>query len=99
MRRANGHRKNALEFGDLSLNLHARQACAHGCPLDLINKEYQILDLLYLRSGRVVSRETSLDHLYGGIHKPETKIVDVSVRKLRKKIGRETHDMVLIETV
>ena len=56
VRRANGHRKNVLEFGDLSLDLHARQACVNGTPLDLINKEYQMLELLCLRSGRVVSK-------------------------------------------
>lgn len=62
VRRANGHCKNVLEFGDLSLDLQARKACAHGCPLDLINKKYQMEELLCLRSGRVVSKETFLDH-------------------------------------
>ena len=88
-----------LEFGDLSLDLHARQACVHGRALDLINKEYQMLELLCLCSGQVVSKETFLVHLYGGIDEPETKIIDVFICKLRKKIGRETHDTVLIETV
>ena len=38
------------------------------------------------------------DHLYGGIDEPETKIIDVFICKLSKKIGRETHDTALIET-
>ena len=88
MRRTNRHCKNVLELGDLSLDLLARQAYVHGRPLDLINKEYQMLELLCLRSGRVVSKEASLDHLYGGIGEPETKIIDVFICKLRKKIGR-----------
>ena len=99
VRRANGHCKNVLEFGELTLDLHARQACVHGRPLDLTNKEYQMLELLCLRSGRVVSKKTFLDHLYGGIDEPEMKIIDVFICKLRKKISRETQDAALIETV
>ena len=99
VRRANGHCKNVLEFGELMLDLHARQASVHGRQLDLTNKEYQMLELLCLRSGRVVSKETFLDHLYGGIDEPEMKIIDVFICKLRKKISREIQDAALIETV
>lgn len=99
VRRANGYCKNVLEFGDLSLDLRARQACVHGRPLDLIDKEYQMPELLCLRSGRFVSKEIFLDHLYGGTNEPETKIIDVFICKLREKIGRETHDTVLFEAV
>ena len=99
VRRANGHCKNVLEFGELMLDLHARQACVHGRQLDLTNKEYQMLELLCLRSGRVVSKETFLDHLYGGIDEPEMKIIEVFICKLRKKISREIQDAALIETV
>ena len=67
--------------------------------VDLTNKEYQMLELLCLRSGRVVSKETFLDHLYGGIDEPEMKIIDVFICKLRKKISREIQDAALIETV
>ncbi len=46
VRRANGNCKNVLEFGDLTLDLHAHQASVRGRPLDLTNKEYQMLELL-----------------------------------------------------
>ena len=58
-----------------------------------------MLELLCLHSGRVVSKETFLDHLYGEIDEPEMKIIDVLICKLRKKIGREIQDAALIETV
>ena len=63
------------------------------------NKEYQMLELLCPRSGRIVSTETFLDHLYGGIDGPEIKIMDFFICKLRKKISREIQDAALIETV
>ena len=90
---------NVLQFGELTLDLHARQACVHGRPLYLTNKEYQVLELLCLRSGRVVSKESFLDCLYGGIDEPEMEIIDVFICKLRKKIGREIQDAALIEMV
>ena len=91
MRDANGRCKNVMEFGDLSLDLDARQACVHGRPLDLINKEYQMLELLCLRSARIVSKKTFLDHLYGDIDKPETKIIDVFICGFRtKSVARRT---------
>ena len=99
VRRANGHCKTVLEFGERMLDLRARQACVHGRQLDLTNKKYQMLELLCLRSGRVVSKTTFLDHLYGGIDEPEMKIIDVSICNLRKKISREIQDAALIETV
>ena len=55
-RLASEHCKNVPELGDLSLDLSSRQACVNGRPLDLINKEYQMLELC-LRSGRVVSNK------------------------------------------
>ena len=97
--RPNDQRKNVLEFGDLTLNLHARQACVHGRPLDLTNEEYKMLELFCLRSGRVLSKETFLDHLYGGIDEVRLKIIDVFICKLREKIGRILQDAPLIETV
>ena len=88
-----------LEFCDLTLDFHARQACVHGRPLNLTNKEYQMLELLCLRSGRVLSKETFLDHLYSGIDESLMKIADVFICKLREKIGRKMKDAALIETV
>ena len=58
-----------------------------------------MLELLCLRSGRVVSKETHLDNLFGGIDASEMKIIDAFRCKLRKQIGREIQDAALIETV
>jgi DNA-binding response OmpR family regulator len=50
----------------------------------LTDKEYQMLELLALRKGTTLNKEMFLSHLYGGMDKPEMKIIDVFVCKLRK---------------
>ena len=68
-------------------------------PVDLTNKEYAILELLSLRKGTIVTRETFLDQLYGGMDEPELKTFDVFICKLRKKLARATGGRHYIETV
>ena len=58
VRRANGHANNRLQFGDITLDLTARDVRAGDSRVDLTSKEYQMLELLYLRKGSVVSKES-----------------------------------------
>lgn len=99
VRRANGHAHNVLQFGDVSLNLTADDVRVGEKRVDLTAKEYQMLELMCLRRGGVVSKESFLDHLYGGMDEPEMKIIDVFICKMRKKIEAAGAKHPLIETV
>ena len=99
VRRANGHAQNVLQFGDLTLNLTARDVSVGDTRVKLTSKEYQMFELLCLRKGNVVSKESFLDHLYGGMDEPEMKIIDVFICKLRKKIEKSGASTPLIQTV
>ena len=99
VRRANGHSQNVLQFGDLTLNLTARDVSVGDTRVELTSKEYQMFELLCLRKGNVVSKESFLDHLYGGMDEPEMKIIDVFICKLRKKIEKSGASTPLIQTV
>lgn len=99
VRRANGHANNVLQFGDVALDLTARYVRVGENRVDLTAKEYQMLELLCLRKGSVVSKESFLDHLYGGLDEPEMKIIDVFICKLRKKIEQAGARAPFIETV
>jgi two-component system cell cycle response regulator CtrA len=99
VRRANGHAQNVLQFGDLTLNLTARDVSVGDTSVELTSKEYQMFELLCLRKGNVVSKESFLDHLYGGMDEPEMKIIDVFICKLRKKIEKSGASTPLIQTV
>lgn len=99
VRRANGHAHNVLQFGDVSLDLTAGDVRVGRKRVDLTAKEYQMLELMCLRRGGVVAKESFLDHLYGGMDEPEMKIIDVFICKMRKKIEAAGAKHPLIETV
>jgi two-component system, cell cycle response regulator CtrA len=70
-----------------------------GNPVRLTPKEYEILELLSLRKGTILTKEMFLNHLYGGTDEPELKIIDVLVCKLRKKLIQATGGSHNIDTV
>ena len=98
-RRANGHAQNRLTFGDVTLDLMARDVSVSSTRVDLTAMECQMFELLCLRKGNVVSKESFLDHLYGGMDEPEMKIIDVFICKLRKKIEAAGAKEEIIQTV
>ena len=62
-------------------------------------KEYQMLELLALRKGTTLTKESFLNHLYGGMNEPDMKIIDVFICKLRKKLANASGGKDYIETV
>ena len=99
VRRANGHGSNVLQFGDIRFDMTARDFKVGEARVALTAKEYAMMELLCLRKGSVVSKESFLDHLYGGMDEPEMKIIDVFICKLRKKFEEAGVDFDPIETV
>ena len=100
VRRSKGHAQSGIAVGDLIVNLEARNVELHGQKLHLTAKEYQILALLALRIGSTLTKETFLNHLYGGSDdEPEAKIIDVFICKLRKKLANASGGQDYIETI
>jgi len=91
--------RSAIRTGKLAVNLDTRVVTVDGNPVHLTGKEYGILELLSLRKGTTLTKEMFLNHLYGGMHEPEVKIIDVFVCKLRKKLAQATGGSHYIETV
>jgi two-component system cell cycle response regulator CtrA len=98
VRRSKGHSGSTIRTGELILNLGTRVASVAGQQVHLSPKEYQILELLSLRKGTILTKEVLLNHLYGGMDEPESKILDVLVCKLRKKLAQATGGSHYIET-
>jgi two-component system cell cycle response regulator CtrA len=86
IRRSKGFSQSTISIDDLTINLDNKQAFIKDRTIPLTNKEYNILEILAFRQGKVVSKEALLDQLYGGLDEPEPKIIDVFVCKLRKKL-------------
>jgi two-component system cell cycle response regulator CtrA len=99
VRRCKGHAQSVINTGDLCLNLDAKTVEVAGARVHLTGKEYKVLELLALRKGSTLTKETFLNHLYGGMDEPESKIIDVFMCKLRKKLAFASGGNDYIETV
>lgn len=99
VRRAHGHASTAITSGRLKVDLSARIATVDGAVLGLTRREYDVLEALALRKGRVITKGGLFDILYSGEDEPGMKIIDVFICKLRKKLtaALDGHDP--IETV
>jgi two-component system alkaline phosphatase synthesis response regulator PhoP len=62
-------------------------------------KEFELLKMLMLNKGRVLTRETLLEKIWGYDYFGETRTVDVHIRYLRQKIEDDPNRPVYIETV
>ncbi len=99
VRRSKGHSQSVIRTGKLSVNPDAHVVEVDSRPIHLTGKEYGILKLLSLRKGTTLTKETFLNHLYGGMDEPELKIIDVFICKLRKKLVAATGGDNYSETV
>jgi DNA-binding response OmpR family regulator len=77
-----------LRAGPLELDLGRRRASIDGCDsVDLTDREFRLLHHLVRHSGEIVSREQLLAEIWGYHFDPGSNVVDVCVRRLRKKLG------------
>jgi two-component system, OmpR family, response regulator len=86
IRRSHGHDRNVLIHGVLAFDTAARSATVDGAALDLSARELAMLELLLLRSGRVISKEQFVDHLCGFDDEVTANAIEVYVHRLRRKL-------------
>ena len=86
IRRSHGHDRNVLVHGALAFDSAARSASVDGAPLDLSARELAVLELLLLRSGRVIAKEQFVEHLCGWDQDVTPNAIEVYVHRLRRKL-------------
>jgi two-component system response regulator RegX3 len=62
-------------------------------------KEFELLHILMSNAGRVLTRETLIDRVWGSDYFGDTKTLDVHVKRLRAKIEVEPSDPRLVVTI
>lgn len=87
-----------LACGDLELDLIARTASRSGRAIELLPREFQMLEYLMRRQGRVVTRTMLLEGVWDYRFDPRTNVIDVHISRLRRKIDAEG-EPALIHTV
>lgn len=85
---------NVIELGNISLDLISRTVKRNGKEHELTSREFSILEHLMRHPGQIIAREQLLSRVWSYDHDPESNVVDVYVRYLRKKLGSDA-----IETV
>lgn len=79
-------KKNGIKVRNLSLEYDSRRVFIDGKEANLTAKEFDLLELLMQNPGKVYSRETLLDLIWGYDYPGDVRTVDVHVRRLREKI-------------
>ena len=88
----------ALRVADLELDLLTRTVKRGGKPLDLLPREFRLLEYLMRNAGHVVTRTMLLEHVWDYHFDPQTNVIDVHVSRLRQKIDKN-FDRPLLNTV
>lgn len=88
-------RRNVLRAAQVELDVARRQAMVGETRCDLGDREFHVLYQLIAHQGEVVSRESLLCEVWGYTFNPGSNVVDVCVRRLRKRLG----PAVVIDTV
>ncbi|MBI1331668.1 MAG: response regulator transcription factor [Armatimonadetes bacterium] len=77
-----------LRFGDLEIDLRSHRVYREGQEVVLTAREYQLLEYFALHSGELITRSRLWDHVWESGQEPDSNVIEVYVRYLRDKLGR-----------
>ncbi len=83
-------KENKIIVGDLELDLDKFEVKVRGETMDLTLREFEVLKFLASQPEQVVTRETLLEKVWGYEYYGDIRTVDVTVRRIREKIEKDT---------
>ena len=86
LRRPPDSRETRLRVGPLQLDLIDRKARRNGRLIELLPREFKLLEYMMRRPGQVVTRDMLLEDVWNYRFSPQTNLVDVHIGKVRRKI-------------
>ncbi|MEW9617387.1 response regulator transcription factor [Shinella sp. S4-D37] len=87
LRRQAGLRSAAIAFGDVVLDLNSRSFSAAGVPLDIPARELGLLEILFMRAGKVVAKEAIMQSLAAFDDDLSANAIEQYVSRLRKRLA------------
>jgi DNA-binding response OmpR family regulator len=78
--------RNRLEFRELVIDVNERRVYKSSREVELTHTEFDLLTFLATNAGKVLSREKILNSIWGYEYPIETRVIDVHIRNLRRKI-------------
>ena len=91
--------RNLLEVGDVRLDVDRHECTVRGQEVRLTRKEFDLLELLLSSAGRLVTRETLIDRVWGTDYVGDTKTLDVHIKRLRAQIEEDPSQPRVITTI
>ncbi len=88
-----------LRAGPIELDADAHVVNLDGESVDLRPKEFELLESLMRRKGRLAQRTTLIDEVWGPSYFGDTKTLDVHIKRLREKLEADPSKPVLIVTI
>ena len=89
---------NIIKVGVLTLDLDRFDVMVGNKSVDLTLREFEVLKFLASEPGQVVSREVLLEKVWGYEYYGDIRTVDVTVRRIREKIEKDTSDPKILMT-
>ena len=91
--------ETVVKYMDLVMHLDSREVTQGGEPLELTNKEFDLLCLLIRNRGKVMSREEILTKVWDYNFMGKSRTVDMHIKSLRAKLAKNTGNQKYILTV
>jgi two-component system OmpR family response regulator len=88
----------SLRYADLAIDLLSRTATRGGEPIELLPREFRLLEYLMKHAEQIVTRTMLLEHVWDVHFDPHTSVVETHVSRLRSKIDRG-NAIALIHTI
>ena len=83
-------RTNIIKVGVLTLDIDRFEVMVNDKRVDLTLREFEVLRFLASEPGQVITRETLLEKVWGYEYYGDIRTVDVTVRRIREKIEKDT---------
>ena len=96
LRRGNAGTGESLEAAGIRVDKDAHEASVDGQPVDLSNKEFELLTYFMENQGMALSREKILNNVWNYDYFGDARTIDTHVKKLRSKLGEKGE---LIKTI
>ena len=96
LRRGNAGTGEILEAAGIRVDKDAHEASVDGQPVDLSNKEFELLTYFMENQGMALSREKILNNVWNYDYFGDARTIDTHVKKLRSKLGEKGE---LIKTI
>lgn len=88
----------AIKVGDLVLDLEKYEVHIGGKVINLTLREFEVLKFLAQQPGQVVTREALLERVWGYEYYGDIRTVDVTVRRIRERIEKDTSNPQILIT-